>query len=150
MSEDAMTDWAEVRRYGRFEKITVPCDTGSETKVWQSSKDECDVNLIMRNYAASGVIQHKNEKIPMYGDFTSTMTLAEAFDQTKRANAAFMALPPELRLLVNNDPARLLEVVDNPEWRDRIQKMGIPIFEKAPESPAPKEPAKPAEETKPE
>lgn len=117
----------------RFTKIQRPygerevggIDTGEESKVWQASKDETDVNVIMANYARTGNLTHTNNRPPMYGDFSQEVDLQTAFKIVENAKLGFNQMPPEARFLAGNDPVRFVQMIMNPENREAFEKAGI-------------------------
>lgn len=137
-----------LQRPGRItERPTV--DTGTESKVWQASKNETDVNVIMANYVRTGAMTSQNNKTPMYGDFTMKMDLQQAFKLSEQAREGFMSLPPNVRALANNDPVKFVEMMQDRNNWPRFAQAGMP-FEypnvnagpaKAQPEPASKEPA---------
>lgn len=124
MSEETPKAMPTIQRpYG--ERMSPGIDTGNETKVWQASKDETDVNIIMANYAKTGVVTHQNTKQPMYGDFSNSITLQEALKVAEAAKAGFQNLPPEVRFLAGNDPVKFLQMVESGEHTEAFQKAGL-------------------------
>lgn len=90
----------------------------------QSFKDECDINVIMRRYAATGQVDHLNQRSPMYGEIPATDFMA-AMQLVVEAKHQFDALPSAVRDRFANDPARLLAFLENPENRAEGEKLGL-------------------------
>lgn len=106
------------------------------TRTKQASKDECDINLILKTAAKNGgVITHLKEKRLM-GDFTQHPEYHEAMNFIAEANSAFAELPAHVRGEFENDPAKFLAFAEDPENIEHMRELGL-----APE--APPEPPEP-------
>lgn len=97
----------------------------------QSFKDECDINVIMRRYAATGQVEHLTQRTPVWGevpnlDFNSAMQIVV------RAREDFEALPANVRDRFANDPAQLLSFISNPENRAEAEKLGLVVAKSTP------------------
>lgn len=106
---------------------SVDMDTGEElpSMTKQSFRDECDINTIMRRYETTGEITHLNRRNPEYGDFTDVKTFHEAMNIVQTANQAFSDLPASVRDRFGNDPAKMLEFLQNPENVEEAIKLGL-------------------------
>lgn len=92
----------------------------------QHFKDECDVNLIIERYARTGVLEHTSDVEPFFGDVSEVPTnLADSYDRLARAEAAFMALPAEIRKSLDNNPANLESWLSEPENRFKAEEFGL-------------------------
>lgn len=92
----------------------------------QHFKDECDVNLILKRYVQTGVMEHTANTEPWFGDVSEVPTnLAESYENLARADAAFMALPAEIRKSLDNDPAKLESWLSEPENRSKAEQFGL-------------------------
>lgn len=90
----------------------------------QSFKDECDINNIMRRFQNTGVIDHLSQRPAMYGEIPE-LDFAGAMGIVVEARERFQALPAVVRDRFDNDPAKLLAFVQNPDNRDEAIKLGI-------------------------
>lgn len=97
---------------------------GTESLTDQSFKNDCDINIIMKNFAKTGVLPQQTN-LGDYIDATEIPTLEQAFDISRRASEAFLSLPAEVRNLINHDPSQLEKIVSNPEYRDILKKHGV-------------------------
>lgn len=93
----------------------------------QHFKDECDVNNILRKYQSTGLVTHVANGIPSYGDFSSVLEYQQAQNILIEAQDAFEALPASLRKRFNNDPAVMLEFIENPDNREEAEKLGLVV-----------------------
>lgn len=118
----------------------------------QSSQQECDINYILKNFRKTGQLAHLNPTIGTYGDFDNATSYLEAQTMLIEADAAFLALPAEIRDRMNNDPAELLEFLHDPENYEEAVELGLltkPVPEPGvtadpdPSAPPPEEPEGP-------
>jgi len=100
--------------------VSVP-EGDSRTK--QSQRDEADVNAIMRKYLSTGLVPEY--RAGQYGDFASGTDFHTALTQVREAEAAFMALPSDVRTAAKNDPGELLEMVTDPARMDEAIGLGL-------------------------
>ena len=103
----------------------VPSPHGQQSKTKQADARGTDVNDIMARYLREGIFTHQNRRPPRYGDFTSAedfRTAAQAVLDTQRR---FDELPSRVRDHVDNDPAKLLELVFDPERREEMEELGL-------------------------
>lgn len=91
----------------------------------QHFKDECDVNNILRKYELTGLITHVANGTPSYGDFSSVLEFQQAQNILIEAQDAFEALPASLRKRFDNDPAVMLEFIENPDNREEAENLGL-------------------------
>lgn len=91
----------------------------------QHFKDECDVNNILRKYELTGLVTHVANGTPSYGDFSSVLEFQQAQNILIEAQDAFEALPASLRKRFDNDPAVMLEFIENPDNREEAEKLGL-------------------------
>lgn len=104
-----------------FEGITFT----EPTMAQQHFKDECDVNNILRKYEATGLVTHLANGTPSYGDFSSVLDFQQAQNLLIEAQDAFDALPASLRKRFDNDPAVMLEFIENPDNREEAERLGL-------------------------
>ncbi len=112
----------------------------------QSSKDECDINKIMKRFVKTGIVEHGNAHAAQYGsvpahDFREAMELLDTTEQM------FSELPATIRRRFQNDPAQYLAFCEEPKNLEEAITLGLahpedpkPATEPAPE-PTPPEPA---------
>lgn len=106
----------------------------------QSYKDDSDINVLMRRFGVTGQLPVSAVQ-PFYGDFSDAVDYQTALDMIKEANASFDALPMEVRKRFGQDPARLMEFLQDPDNRDEAIELGLieapPVVVSAPpEAPA--------------
>lgn len=94
------------------------------TLAQQHFKDECDINNILRQFNVTGQLP-VTPLSPRYGDFTGISDYKTALDRVIAADEEFMNLPAELRARFDNEPANLIEFLDNEENRAEAEKLGL-------------------------
>jgi len=109
----------------------------------QSSKDECDIHVIMRKAEKHGLVTHINQHAGSYSNMISAPNYHEAMVMLANANSMFESVPSSIRAKFGNDPARFLDFMQNADNRDRIVKMGLDASHLPPKAPEPV-PAAPA------
>lgn len=105
------------------------------TRTKQSMKDECDINLILKRYQATGVISHVSSKQPIFADVSNFDTYDKCLAYINKAEDAFNALPSELRLKLDNNPQNLVSFIKDPKNYDDCIRLGIfnkPVKESVP------------------
>lgn len=91
----------------------------------QSWKDMCDVNLIVAKYKKTGEWFHLARKQGVYADVSEISDYNVSLQKVLNAQNAFNALPSELRNRFGNDPAKLLEFIQDPKNYDEGVKLGL-------------------------
>lgn len=113
-----ITNHHELRR-----DVSIDC---SEPKLTdQSFKNQCDINVIMANYAKTGVFGHVNSSEPKYIDNSNIPSLEQAFEVVYAAEEAFYELPADIRKLMDNDPSQLENFISNKENAELLLKHGV-------------------------
>jgi phage internal scaffolding protein len=98
------------------------CEDSTLTQ--QHFKDECDINNILRQFNVTGLLP-ENPLSPRYGDFTGISDYHTALNQVIAAEDEFMRLPADLRARFANDPAQLIEFLENSDNKDEAIKLGL-------------------------
>lgn len=118
----------------KAQKITVDKKTGrvrvqtmnlEPSMTQQQFEAECDINNIMKKYATTGQFTHLTSKQGRYGDFSQITDYQEMLETIRYADEAFSSLPAEVRLRFKNNPAELLEFVQDPKNYDEGVKLGL-------------------------
>lgn len=137
--------------YQKLHPDAVFCLDESLTK--QEFKEECDANEILRR-ASNGqdLSVILNSRVAQYGDFTNVPDFRESMNLIARANSMFMQLDWKLRERFSNNPANMVDFLNNPENRDEAVKLGLvnpPKEEPKGGTPAGGEPAATGSQSKP-
>lgn len=105
-------------------RVTTDCSCDKPlTK--QSFKDQCDVNKIMAKFDKTGLFSHVNPNAGWYDDIPGDMDFHKAQNMVLQGEAAFMALPANIRTEFDNDPGRFLDFAMNPENENKMREMGL-------------------------
>jgi len=105
------------------EKVRPTVDTGPG-KTEQAHKKQTDMNYILRDYHATGMIKHAAKYQGRYDD-VPPVDFQEAMNLVTNAQQMFSDLPSNLRNRFGNDPAAFLGFVQNPDNAQELQKLGI-------------------------
>jgi len=97
----------------------------NDGRTQQNFQDETDINNIMAKFAKTGLVDHVNNIQGAYGDFSTVQDYQLHLDQVMAADAAFMALPSQIRRRFDNDPSHLLAFVQDPANRDEAIALGL-------------------------
>lgn len=97
----------------------------------QEFAQECDINVIMRRYAKSGVLPGTQRPLK-YGDFSEVPDFMTAMNVINEAAAAFAALPALVRRRFDNDPGEFIQFVQNPENLEECRRLGLAEVPQAP------------------
>lgn len=95
------------------------------SKTQQAPKDDCDVNKILKKYEKTGMVLHQNHSQGSYGDFTNYGDFRSGLEIITNAQNAFDALPSKIRKKFGNNPALLLEFIQDPSNIDEAIKLGL-------------------------
>jgi len=90
----------------------------------QQFKEECDINNIMEKFGMTGLIP-QSPLTATYGDFSGVYDYHSALNAIIDAEGQFDALPATLRARFDNDPANLIDFMENPENRSEAEKLGL-------------------------
>lgn len=94
------------------------------TLTQQHSKDQVDINNIMKRYIKTGVLDHVAKYQPQYRDNNAT-DYQESMNIVIKADEMFSELPAQARKHFNNDPAAFLDYVQNPANHDTLHELGL-------------------------
>lgn len=89
-----------------------------------SQAAELDVNQIVRRAQKSGILPGANEE-RVYADVSSSQDYHSAMNLILSANAQFMALDAEVRARFDNDPAKFIDFMNNPNNAEEMVALGL-------------------------
>lgn len=103
----------------------------------QDQADSCDINRIIRQYSATGVWTHVNERAAqgVFTDLPAGFEYQDALNIIVQGEAAFEALPSSVRERFMNDPARFLAFMADPANQDEAISMGLATRKEPPAEP---------------
>lgn len=115
-----MTEFATA--YGKRKRVRFKCVGKSRTK--KEFADECNVNNIVAKYQRTGAIEHFSRHAPRY-DNVAGATFHQAMNIVTEASSMFEELPANLRQKFENDPAKFLDFVQDPENKAEMAELGL-------------------------
>lgn len=96
---------------------------------------ECDINQIMKNYEATGIIP-TNTRTPIYWDADAVPdNLKDAMSALNYANELFMQLGAHVRREFDDDPVKFVDFATNPENTAKLKEWGLTAPETLPPAP---------------
>lgn len=110
------------RAYGPKRRVRVVNHEPSQTK--QSFTQECDINQIMAKFQKTGAIDHLAKHQDQYG-FANSQSFHEAMNIVSTAKSMFQELPSSIRRKFENDPAKFLDFVEDPDNHDELVTLGL-------------------------
>ena len=90
----------------------------------QHFKEECDINTILQKFNITGLLPEQPLS-PRYGDFTGIGDYHTAMNRVLAVQDEFEALPAQIRARFDNDPAQLIEFMENSENRPEAEELGL-------------------------
>lgn len=104
-------------------RVQLICKKPSRTI--QYEKDACDVNLIVKQYQKTGVLNHVKQTQGQYGDYTQVTDYQSALNSVIQAQQAFESLPASLRKRFHNNPQEFVAFTENAENNEEMVKLGL-------------------------
>jgi phage internal scaffolding protein len=90
----------------------------------QHFKEECDINTILQKFSITGILPEAPLS-PRYGDFSGISDYHTALNCVIAAQEEFEALPAQIRARFQNDPAQLIEFLQNEKNRPEAEDLGL-------------------------
>lgn len=113
------------------------------SKTDQSFAKDCDVNEIIKKFTKSGQLTHLARKEGIYADVSQIQDLLGSYETVNLAHEAMQSLPSQLRAKLENDPAKLIEYLNDPKNDEEAIKLGLKSMPETPisgqDSPNPKD-----------
>jgi phage internal scaffolding protein len=115
----------------RGERRRISTSPSGESLTQQHLKSEANINSILDKYRRTGHITVNRSRPRVsdsyFGDFVapSVESYHEALNLVIEAQSSFADLPVSIRQSMDNDPARLIEFVSNPENYDKAVELGL-------------------------
>ncbi len=100
----------------------------------QSFAEESNINIIMKRYEKTGMLEHLNTHQGEYGNFIAAPDYHTAMNRIREAGEMFMSIPAGVRARFDNDPAQFLAFVQDPKNKGELVTLGLAV------SPRPGEP----------
>lgn len=90
----------------------------------QHYKEECDINTILQKFNVTGLLP-ESPISPRYGDFSGIGDYHTALNRVIAAQDEFEALPAQIRARFQNDPAQLIEFLQDETNRPEAEELGL-------------------------
>lgn len=90
----------------------------------QHFKEECDINTILQKFSVTGILPEAPLS-PRYGDFSGIGDYHTALNRVIAAQEEFEGLPAQIRARFDNDPAKLIEFLDDEANRPEAETLGL-------------------------
>jgi len=107
---------------GKVIKVTTV--TGQKNRVEQSFAEDLDINRMLEPMHKKGLLRHSVKFEGEYDDIPAG-DFQEAQFIVARGKSMFEQLPSKTRLKFENNPAKFMQFVQNPENIDWLKKNGI-------------------------
>lgn len=107
------------------ERPRMPMIFTERSRTKQEFKDECDINMIMKRYKATGLFPQFPGQEPRYVSNIGMPDYQEALNIVRTAEAEFASVNSEIRKRFDNDPAKFLAFINDPQNADELVKLGL-------------------------
>lgn len=93
----------------------------------QSHLAECDINNILKQYRATGIVTHISAQASqgMYADLPDSLDFQESLEVVRQAEAAFASLPSKVRDRFQNNAAQFLAFTQDPNNAQELVDLGL-------------------------
>lgn len=129
MAYKTKTGFARPHARVSFDGLLFNSQTGEfekpKTRTKQSFKDECDINNILKQYSATGIVRHIRQEQPRYADLPDDVDFQTAMNTVIQAESAFASLPSKVRNRFHNDPAEFLAFMADPKNLEEMYSLGL-------------------------
>ncbi|AXH76408.1 MAG: internal scaffolding protein [Microviridae sp.] len=110
--------------YSRYNPPGHPGEYNDEPSMTQQNfQEECDINYILRKYAATGILD--NIGPGEYLDLDENYDYHQAIEILNKVDGTFGQLPSKIRDYFKNDPGEYLLFVQNPDNKEKGIELGI-------------------------
>lgn len=117
-------------------RVTLDCqkaiEDGEIVRVEQAHKDEVNINNIVKRHGMDLIAKTASLMPLQYWDGDPTNDFQEAMNKIAQGTQTFESLPSQIRKEFNNDPAKYMDYVFNPENKEKLIERG---WMNAPEPP---------------
>lgn len=105
-------------------------DSGLEcldaTRAQQSMCEECDINVIVRNFGVTGQLP-QGVRVPTYGDFVGVGDYQTALEALSAAEDSFMQMPAAVRARFDHDAGAFVDFCSDPANIDELRSLGLAV-----------------------
>lgn len=104
-------------------RLSIDCSKDGRTQ--QHFKEQCNINFIVEKARKTGLLAHLNNRTPQYADVTKIPDYQDAMETIITANNAFWSLDARSRERFGNDPARMIDFLQDENNYDEAVKLGL-------------------------
>lgn len=123
--------------HAALQRIRLQTVQNSSGGAKQSDRESSNINTIVANYFATGIMGKVNAQTPLYGDFTQPQDLQTQLHRVMDAQARFDALPADLRKAASNDPVKFLEMTQDDDGLALLTELGLVMVDDLEPTPDP-------------
>jgi len=107
----------------RYDKAVIDC-SNDEVRVEQSHKAEVDINNIVAKHGID-LIKKVNALQQFTYDDVSGNDFQETMNAIIKAGDSFKSIDSNIRKFFDNDPAKFMDYIHNPENKEQLVKWGL-------------------------
>lgn len=105
-------------------KKTGICFKDSPTLTEQHHKESVSIQTIVQQHAVTGMLP-LNRSQPQFADMSNVPDYHQAQIIIAETNEMFEAVPSDIRKDFDNDPAKFLAFIENPDNKEQIEAYGL-------------------------
>lgn len=114
------------RKWKKLKEFKKPRTNTGPGLTKQEFRKNADVNEIVKRGQALGYLDNVNPNVqPVFADVSTIGTFRDLVVRMNNAKAAFMSLPAHVRSRFGNDPANLVEFLQDDSNADEAEKLGL-------------------------
>ena len=102
----------------------------------QSSKDECDINTIVKRFGLTGELPG-DVAMPQSGDYSNVGDFHSAMNVVRQAQEEFLRVPADIRARFANDPQKFTDFFADSDNQEEAIRLGLASRKPAPVPPEP-------------
>jgi len=109
-------------------KKSSPTQMGGKSRTQQSMSERCNMNTIIARYRQTGILGSPDALSRRQGVFADVSNIPDYPEMCQRiANAqeAFQQLPARVRFRFRNDPAQLIDFIQDERNREEAIELGL-------------------------
>lgn len=91
----------------------------------QHMAEACNINSIMERVKRGAMLPIPNKGSALYGDFSNVPSYEDALNRVRQADEEFMHLPAKIRDRFQNNPARLIDFLQDENNRTEAEELGL-------------------------
>lgn len=111
---------------GKAEMPVLDCaGAGDKGKTKQSFAKDANINSIVKRFEKTGLLTHVSAMKGAYADVSDLVDYRKCLDIVAEARGLFLALPADLRQKFDNDPAKMVDFLDDPTNAASAADMGL-------------------------